>query len=100
MNAPLIAQAPTPESQLLTIEQARRRLNVSRSTIQRMMAEKQFRVVRFSTTCVRVDIADLERYISRCKLAGGSIGRGSSRPKGPQNGISRLDMRNNSEAFE
>jgi excisionase family DNA binding protein len=56
------AEGPRP-AHLLRISEAAARLGVARRTVQGWIAARRLRVVRLSPRCVRVDPADLARFL-------------------------------------
>jgi excisionase family DNA binding protein len=54
-------------TELLTLDQAAARLQVSRRTLSRLMASGQVRVVRFTQRSVRIKSTELEAFVAACE---------------------------------
>lgn len=60
----------SPPRRLLTVKEAARTLGQSNSTVWNMLAAGALPRVKLSSRATRIDSADLDRYIERCKGAG------------------------------
>ena len=58
---------------LLTLAEAARHLRVSGRTVTRLISSGYFPVVRITSRALRVDLADLDRFVERAKDSGITI---------------------------
>ena len=54
---------------LLTLEEAAERLQVSKSTVRRMISMSQIPVIRLSVKCLRIDAVALDKFLIKAGKA-------------------------------
>ncbi len=60
----------TPPPPLLSVDQAARRLGVSRRTVQAWVSGSKLAVIRLSPRCLRIDPADLAAFVEARRQGG------------------------------